>query len=156
MRTQRSRVKSVVQADANAVDPQIDRFRSAGNDVEQLGATEVDMEIFHCGNSAGSSGRGSSGNVTFVNEGFDAANYQPWCGHMEILTDANRQMDRPAFTGFDGVGRWRLQRSRAGHGHAGENRSFNRDSPSGRPALHRSQWQDVSLALAERPICGGL
>ena len=72
MRTQRSRVKSVVQADANAVDPQIDRFRSAGNDVEQSGATEVDTEC------------GSSGNVTFVNEGFDAARYRPLCGHVEI------------------------------------------------------------------------
>ncbi|WP_159011663.1 hypothetical protein [Bradyrhizobium sp. S69] len=77
MQTQRSRVKSVVQADANAVDPQIDRFRSAGNDVEQLGATEVDTE-------RGSSGRGSAGNVTFVNEGVDAASYQPWCRHVEI------------------------------------------------------------------------
>lgn len=48
MQTQRSRVKSVVQANANAVDAQIDRFRSAGNDVEQSGATEVDTE---CGSS---------------------------------------------------------------------------------------------------------
>jgi hypothetical protein len=36
MQTQRSCVKSVVQADANAIDTQIDRFRNPGNDVEQL------------------------------------------------------------------------------------------------------------------------
>jgi hypothetical protein len=141
MRMQRRRVKSVVQADANAVDAQIG-FRSAGNDVEQLGAIEVDTK------------RGSSGNVTFVNEGFDAANYQPWCGHMEILTNANRQMDRPAFTGFDGVGRWRLQRSSAEYRHPGENRSFDRDGPF--LAMHRSQRQDVSLGMAQRPVCGRL
>jgi hypothetical protein len=39
-------VKSIVQADANAVDAQVDRFRDSGNDVEQLRAAEVDMEIF--------------------------------------------------------------------------------------------------------------
>lgn len=45
MQMQRGCVKSVVQADTNAVDAQIDRFRNPGNDVEQLRATGVDMEI---------------------------------------------------------------------------------------------------------------
>jgi hypothetical protein len=49
MQTQRGCVKPVVQADANAVDAQIDRFRNPGNDIEQLGAAEVDAEIFPLG-----------------------------------------------------------------------------------------------------------
>jgi hypothetical protein len=49
MQMQRGCVKSVVQADANAVDAQIDRFWNPGNDVEQLLATEICMEVFQLG-----------------------------------------------------------------------------------------------------------
>jgi hypothetical protein len=124
MQMQRGCVKSVVQADTNAVDAQIDRFRNPGNDVEQLRATSMKGSM-----------RRAIG----------------YCA--EILTDANRQMDRPAFTGSDGVRQWRVQRSSAERGHPGEDRSFDRDGPSRQPACtdldgktFRWHWPNVPFA----------
>jgi len=57
MQMQRGCVKSVVQADTNAVDAQIDRFRNPGNDVEQLRATSMKgsmrRAISHCAGMGG-------------------------------------------------------------------------------------------------------